>query len=563
MTVAVALALVGCARGTGEHTAIAPKTTTPEDTDSDTGPTSDVTPASVVCADPSDRTAMGAFTATSIPAPPAEFINLTEGGVVVADFDGDGLSDLFVAKLAPMLLLLNADRATFSDVSAVALPDEAIFLNIVGGAAADYDGDGDIDLYVALFGHPNVLLNNDGNGVFVDVTALAMPDRPCLDESTGLNIDCFSQSASWADMDLDGDLDLAVANYGDTPLDPLDPTMAPGGRKELYRNLGDGTFEDVSWMLPDSVHDGYGFHMIWVDVDEDGFPELWSVHDFGYVRASQLVDNIGGTLGPVDVTNGLDSPFEDMGVGVGDITGDGVPDFVTTSYVDISLRESNRSLGVTLNGVSYVDAADAHNLEVDPQQTGTKHQEFGWAAEVADVDNDSDLDVIATYGYWQTYVYSGRWESDALWINETGLFNQVGEDPFWAIDDNGAERGLVVADLNQDGWVDVVKGSLEGPTPVYLSRCGSENWLEVLPRLDSGMNRFAIGAKVVATTPDGQEQTRWVSAGSSSLYSSGPPEVHFGLADQGTATVTIRWPDQSLDVYDDVVASQRIELRPR
>ncbi len=541
------------------------------DSDSDTDSDTDSDADSDVCEDPLARAAL-AFDRRTASAPKAEKALLAEGGIVVADFNGDGRNDVFIAKKSSEMRRLNADFATFTTVTAAAFPgvvDTAeLFPDAVGGAAADYDGDGDLDLYVTLFGHPNVLMQNDGNGIFTDVTAVAMPVRDCFDDITGLDIDCYSQSASWADMDMDGDLDLAVANYGDTPENHLDELMPPGGRKELYQNNGDGTFTDVSAMLPTSVHEGYGFNMIWMDVDEDGFPELWSVHDFGFIRPSQLVDNVAGTLDTIDAGNGLDVEFEDMGVGVGDVNGDGIADFVTTSWEDIALRKS--SVGPiadgTLNDVLYIDSADAYSLLVDFD--GEKHQEFGWGTELADFDNDADLDLIALFGFWQTYENSARWEFDELWLNEgdsqTPTFAAVGDDPYWAMnEDDGANRGVVVSDINQDGWVDVIKGSLEGPTPLYLSHCGTEAWLEVLPRMSTGMNHFAIGAKIVAETTDGTVQTRWLSAGSSSLYSSGPPEVHFGLGNQKQATVTITWPDMTVDVYEGVDAFQRIELTPQ
>ncbi len=539
--------------------------TTHPGTDTDTVPGTQT----IVCADPSARTTLGFFERKTAPGAAAAEQKLTEGGIVVADFNLDGLSDIFLARTPPEMRSLSPDGSLYSNTEQAfsGIDLAALFPDIVGGAAADYDGDGDFDLYVTLFGHPNVLLRNQGdgvagnplNGIFEDVTSSVMPDRDCLDDITGLNIDCYSQSAAWADMDRDGDLDLAVANYGDTPENHLDELMPPGGRKELYRNNGDGTFEDVSAMLPDSVHEAYGFHMIWMDIDEDGYPELWSVHDFGFIRPSQLIDNVAGTLSVVDVNNGLDSEFEDMGVGVGDIDGDGRADFVTTSWLNIALRKSIP--GDTLNGVLYVESADALGLNIDAAKIGIKNQEFGWGAEVADFDNDTDSDVAAVFGFWSTYKNSAVNQDDELWLNDAGTFVPVGSEPQWAVADEGSERGLVATDLNQDGWVDLLKGSLTGPAIMYLSRCGEESWLEVLPRMN-GMNRFAIGAKVVVQTPDGHTQTRWVSAGSSSLNSSGPPEVHFGLGDQITATVSITWPDTTVSVYEDIDAFQRISLSP-
>ncbi len=511
----------------------------------------------ITCPDPSAR-ATAYYDLKVAPGIREDLALLEHGGAVVADFDGDGLQDVFLAKTVPELRIQQPGQV-FADEAATwfeGVDPHFDMSHTVGGAAADIDGDGDLDLAVTRFGEPNRLFRNDG-ARFTDITNTALPPRTCLDE-TGSTKRCKTQSASFGDVDLDGDLDLAFGNYGDTPDDHLDQGMAPGGADELYLNDGTGFYTDISHLLPASVHDGYNFHLAWWNLDADPEPELWSVHDFGFVRPSQLVDfsgvNFQGSTPALVVSNGLNSAAEDMGIAAGDWNGDGIVDFGTSSWRTYYVRESS--------AFGYLQILDGRGIV--PEWPPPKEQEFGWGTEAGDLDNDMDLDVVCNFGKWSTYEGSALNEDDEVWENQgTHLganFVPVADQSVWSsINDEQATRGLVLADISGDGWLDVVKGSLHGDTPLYLSNCGEDRFVIVRPRMATG-NTHAIGAVVTATV-GAISQKRWIGSGNTGLYGSGPAEAHMGWGAADTIDLLeVTWPDGQVSRFEDVPTNHVITV---
>jgi hypothetical protein len=361
-----------------------------------------------------------------------------------------------------------------------------------------------------------VFLRNDGGGTFVDVTS-----------STGIVADGPTTSSAWGDIDGDGDLDLFVGAYGD--VDSETPAES-----HLYENVGGGAFVDRSDELAEVLGDGFtrvgGFH----DVDGDGLPELYVVNDVGSVQANVLLRNVGGAF-VRDDASGLDLPLSGGGLGVGDLNDDDVPDFLIPEWASISLMESD-------GDGHWFDWAQAADLRPDE----ARGQKVGWGAELADVDNDGDLDGLVAYGALD--VDRADWENpddqpDALFLQgDDGTFQDVAGE--WGVDDPGKNRGFVVADFNEDGWLDLVTRDTDGPSTLYLSRCGSDHWLEIALEQPAAANRNAVGARVRVLAEDGRHWTRWVTAGGTGYGSGGPPEVHVGLGDLDRIDrVEVLWPD--------------------
>ena len=505
-------------------------------------PAADLIASGVIhCDSPGDRVVRGPYEERQAPNPVNRDTWHGSGGVIVADFDDDGHLDI-VAPAEPYAKLFTGTAAQLYDEDRVLLDHDLTYG--IGGSVADYDGDGDLDLFLLRLFEPNSLLRNRGDGTFEDVTETALPpQRRFRGEHAP------SMASSWADVDGDGDLDLFVGNYGRPDVDLT--STEPAWPSALYLNSGDGRFEDASHQLPASIQDGYtyvaGFH----DVDGDMWPDLYVVNDLGWLTPSKLLRNEGGTLVEDHGASGLDLVSSAAGLGVGDLNGDGRPDFLMPEWNTIKLMESGPQ-------GFYLDHGPARGIAPDP----TRDQQTGWGAELADLDNDGLLDATVAYGHIgvsDPRRRNARRQPDALYLQtEAGDFVDVGAE--WAVADAGHNRGFVLADLNDDGWLDIAKRDVDGPSKLYLSHCGEASWLRVDLRMP-GMNTRAIGARVILEA-EGQRWERTLVAGGTGYGSGGPPEVHFGLGDVETIDrLTVLWPDRRANVFEGVIPRQGIRIR--
>ena len=523
---------------------------TDTDTDTDTDPV-DAVPVTVessgviTCADPSlrEEKVFDMRNATRNHLRVGSDMNLIGGALGVADFTGDGAYEVYVPGDGVNQIWQLNEEGGYDEVGEAHFSAELDLTSASGSSIADVDGDGDLDLFVTRFEKTNVLLINDGAGHFTDGTLAAGL----------LNTPTLSLSSTWGDMDADGDLDLFVGSYGPHPekvfLDSGD-VFETGEPSLLYQNNGDGTFTDISERLPAAVQDAHVFMASWQDLNGDMQPELLTIHDFGWYRPGQLLWNDGGDLVADDGAAGFNIEFAGMGLGVGDINDDLVPDFVQSSWRDISL--------LTSAGGSWWESAPARNLLVEWETSPFRI--FGWGTELADIDIDGDLDVVMNFGHWTEYQEYERPQLDAVWLQDDAGNYTLDIANEWGVDDRQVSRGLVVTDLNDDGWPDILKKFLDGPTRMYLSRCGEGTWLKVNVRgLDA--NTHAIGSQVIVTSESGS-QIRWISAGGTSMFSAGPPEVLFGLAGATKVDVEITWPDGTVATLQDVDANQTITVTP-
>lgn len=512
----------------------------------------------ISCGDPTAREQDGPFLQKRQTQIPLGEALLHGGALVVADLDNDGWLDLFAPGEGEHVL-----RWTRPDVPGEIFDDGDPSLAglpldyAVGATAVDHDGDGDLDLFVTRWKRPHTLLRNDGDRRFVDVSAEAFPTPSASS----------SQSASWADIDADGDLDLFVGTYGPekVEIDVLDPEPDCSDHRpdpaQLWRNDGNGTFTDISDTLP-AITQGYTFMSGFYDLEDDGYPDLFLAHDDGICGPSALVWNDRGSW-RVDEATGFSRGAHDMGMGVGDLNGDEVPDFLLSSWNGADLVESTRSGGQ----LRWLESSDAHGLRLDspprnqPSQAEPGQQIFGWGAELADLDNDADLDALIGFGYWHYFEgpANERRQHDGLWIQDgAGQFEDQAAQ--LALDEQLWTRAVLTADLNGDGYLDVVKHFLNGGIPMHLSRCGTDAWLRIRLR-DGGPNPYGVGARIVVEA-GGQRQVRWIESGSSGMYSGGPLEAHVGLGPAGTADrITVHWPDGGTSRFRDVSTRQILTIR--
>lgn len=495
------------------------------------------------CADPSEREA-GPFQRVDIPTDMNADFQLIGSALVVADFFDDKRPSMVFAGWERTQLFRPVGHR-WVDVTDTTL-GEVDSADIIAASAADYDGDGDLDL-ILVGKRQHRLLRNEGEH-FLDVTAAVGLDQT----------DWVSVSASWADLDLDGDLDLMIGNYADYGVGSGDATERTPHPSELYLQEAGG-FVDVSHWLPEEVHEGFVFMSSFVDLNEDSYPELFSIHDYGnFASGSRLLLNDGGGGFTIDEPSGFHPRFNGMGFAIGDLNGNGAPDLLQSSLNVISLRYAEPSYAALTGWAWHYEYAEARGLSPDLDESKGLAQVFGWGTELADIDNDGDLDAVMIFGPYFDTPDMVR-QRDGLWLQDMQHFTQAG--PEWGVDDSGAGRGLVVADVNGDGWLDLVKRQLGlDPSVVHLARCGENSWIGIRLAQPGTLNRFAIGARIDVWVGK-QRYRRWITAGSISQFSDGPPEIHVGLGSaKRVDRVEIKWPDGVIDVMGDVEVNRWFRL---
>lgn len=450
------------------------------------------------------------------------------GGLAVVDLNDDGHLDLVLSGAdAPALLWGTSKGFTPADASVLpSAPDRG-----VGVTAADVDGDGDLDLFLARYRRPNLLWRNDGDR-FVDITKAA---------GVSGETNARTVTASFHDIDHDGILDLFVGNFG--PFFAQD--RPPGEPSELYRGMGDGTFVPWDAPLPAAVQDGYVFNGGWIDIDQDGWHELYTVHDFGPKYPNALLRNDRGILTLDDGLTGLHVGLDGMGLDWGDVDRDGDLDIVIAGWNENRLMLQEEG--------TFFDAHVARGV----RGVGAQQQRIGWSTIFADLDNDGRLDVVEGYGK----IYNQNvpdLQPDAVFHQQPdGQFLEVGAS--WGFAHPGQTRAVVAADLNQDGTLELVRRDLIGPTTIHQRPCVPGSWVTFSLRHPDRPNTHAVGATIRARTGDTMVRAD-VRAGGDGLFSTRPYTVHMGLGTHETIDVEITWPDGAHSRYEQLQTRQHVRV---
>jgi hypothetical protein len=472
------------------------------------------------------------FVERAIQAGLADAVHST--GLAVADYDLDGDLDLFVVSAKEHdqsdpgtwnRLYRNNGDDTFSDVTDAAgvrgVADTGFTSymgNQFGASWADFDNDGDPDLLLTRIG-PEVLYMNNGDGTFTDVSAGSgiNPGNAAVDtlESSG---------ATWWDFNRDGHLDLYVSNWH--------------GANQLYRATGSGTFDEVGVQL--AVADtGRTWTAMPQDFDHDGWTDLYLANDFG---PNRLYLNRNGE-GFVDAT--LDFRMGDaghgMGLAVGDINGDLLPDVYVTN---ISFLFPN---------VMYA-AVPSPPYEEVAEFLGLDNADWGWGAEFFDADLDGDVDLYAVNGFVIENDTPNRFWRNSLIPSGATTFTEVSAS--WGTDDRAEARGLVVFDYDNDGDLDMAVATWDDRVRLFQNTGGSGNWLSY--KLRGRQLTDAQGA-VVTVLAGGKRQIR-VNDGVDIFGQSLTP-IHFGIGLSVVAdSVTVRWPSGNIDTWTNLSANQMVSL---
>jgi enediyne biosynthesis protein E4 len=524
-------------------------------------------------------------------------------GIAVLDFDRDGNEDLFVGDGVRSILYKGDGHGHFVDVTEKAGLARSATEGIAatGIAAGDVDGDGYPDLLVTNAFGPARLFHNRGDGTFEETTA-----------TSGIAVPGNARSAAFADVDGDGDLDLFVAVTGDYYSQMPDPAFdANDGRENfLYLNDGHGHFTDATktWGLAGMTR--WTLSGLFQDYDQDGHVDLLATNDFGL---KNLYHNEGGRRF-VDVAkkSGALARAYGMSGAWADFDGDGRPDVYTTGTdTQWYFIHEYPSVPVTFWGRLFLSTAirwceemasgntlllqrPDHTFENATARSGAQHAGWNWSSIAADLDDDGWPDLYSTNGmwgdgrdrdvelefWWQTLAYWDDYvagtktfdrkgagvagiERDRYFHNRGGaaagtpLFEERAFLDGLDLQTNG--RAAVAFDANGDGALDIFVRSVQAPEALFLgSRRPDEHYLRLRLRGTPGKdNRDGIGARVTATLPGGRAIVV-ENANQSGYLSTGSPIVHLGL---GSATrlesLTIRWPSGFVQEFGPVDSVDR------
>lgn len=463
-------------------------------------------------------------------------------GAAWLDYDGDGWLDLYLVQSgayppagteeAANRLFRNLGDGRFAVVSGSGAEEKGYGQGVL---AADFDGDGDPDLYLANVG-PDAQLDNRGDGTFGPVSS---------PPSTGPAN--WASSTAAADGDGDGDLDLYIVRYidydyqadlfcGDIETgvrDYCDPSIFLGQADRYFRNRGNGTFEEATAEAGLDSSRGRGLGVLFVDLDDDGAPDLYVSND---LNLNLLYRNLGdGTFEDLTLLSGAGASSDGqveagMGLGVGDFDRDGDPDLAVSNF-DVETNTFYLNHG----NLMFEDASITSGFGIP------SFNRLGFGLAVADYDRDGYLDVYIANGH----IYERPKRENVFYRQPDLLLAGDGRGGFsvqscpWLETEPRVSRAVAAADFDNDGDLDLAVTNNNDKASLLRNEAAETGWLGVA-LVGRPPNTDAVGAKVELLTTAGR-QVRWVVAGQS-YQSTFDRRAEFGLADATVEGIEIRWP---------------------
>jgi hypothetical protein len=494
-------------------------------------------------------------------------------GVALFDYDNDGLLDIFLVngaaladatpkgtipqKTAPKYwnrLFHQKKDGTFEDVTGKAGLQGVGYG--MGVAAGDYDNDGYEDLYVTAYGG-NRLYHNNGDGTFTDVT-----------EKSGTSGSGWSTSAAWVDLDNDGLLDLVVLRYLRWDFDDIwcgehregyrsycHPDIFPAVSALVYHNDGNGRFTEVAAKMGlDKAGKGMGIAV--ADYDRDGKIDLVVANDS---MLEFLYRNKGdGTFEEVGLTAEIavdadGRTYAGMGVDFQDYDNDGLPDLVITNLANQKYALYHNSGDSSFTYDSYMSGIGGMTL-----------LHSGWGVQFLDYDNDGRKDLLVAQGHDLDTIELNfpqlRYKEPMLLAHNTGKgFVDVSAQSGDVFHQAWVGRGMAVGDVDNDGRVDAVVTTNDGPAYVLHNETVTGNHWLTLMLIGHRSNRDGIGAVIKVNTSSGAQYVTVTTAGS--YLSSSDKRAHFGLgADTVVKSIEIQWPSGVIQKLNDVRADQILKV---
>jgi len=494
-------------------------------------------------------------------------------GVALFDYDNDGRLDIFLVNGAPIAdptakgsipqksapqywnrLFHQKPDGTLEDVTEKAGLQGSGYG--MGVAVGDYDNDGYEDLYVTAYGG-NKLYHNNGNGTFTDVT-----------EKAGVAGSGWSTSAAWVDLDGDGLLDLVVLRYVQWDFEDIwcgehkegyrsycHPDIFPPVSPLVYHNDGGGHFTEVSQKIGLSKP-GKGLGIALADYDRDGHIDLFVANDS---MVEFLYHNKGdGTFEEVGLqsqvaVDGDGRTYAGMGVDFADYNNDGWPDLVITDLANQRYALYQNNGDSTFTYASFSAGLARSTM-----------QHSGWGVRFLDYDNDGWKDLLIAQGHdldtiELNYPNLHYREPMLLLRNMSRDFIDVSADSGAIFHQPWLGRGMAIGDIDNDGRIDAVVTTNDGPAYILRNETPTQNHWLTLKLVGHKSNRDAIGAEVKLVTAKGQQFATVSTAGS--YLSSSDKRVHFGLGPESVAqTIEIRWPSGILQTLKNIPADQILQI---
>lgn len=465
------------------------------------------------------------------------------GGVVAADFNNDGLVDLYFVTSQGGRLFLNTGNLKFKDTTEKS--GISAYKDATGALAADFDNDGNIDLLLYGYRVSPRLYRNLGNAVFRDVT------KEMGLEKAGM----ITYGAAFGDYNSDGWLDLYLVNYLDWTKPNTDEVPLDWEQRNVLFKNNRGSFENVTQFA--GVADrGGGLAVTFFDYNKDGYPDILIANDF---RPNTLFkNNHNGSFTNVSDLLSANTKAINHGMGIA------LADYANHGFLDayISNIYADKDAFYAGGNMLFINK-DGEKLANIAKESKTQIGGWGWGVVPIDYDNDGLADIAQVSGFTANESLA-KHISEMLLRPRAYFYKNLGKNRFiekaceLGFFDNQNGRGLVVADLDNDGYLDLIVSGLGQQPRIFHNLGGKNNWIEV-KLIGTKSNRDGIGTKVWVNNGKTTQLKELETSGT--YLSSSDLLVHFGLGESKTITeLRILWPSGKAQTLKNVSVNQKITI---